>query len=181
MEARRKVDTSQSRTSKANLVNNGSPTWGGKLQGELKLSLRKMTIKKIVATTAVRRDTMHEIAGTRGRKATENVATSKSQEQSAQESSGYEETWDAEAAVAIASSQVEENEEVALAVVPKEEKINYRSDWIIDSGCSNHMTGDVQKLEDLEKYKGNQVIVTANNSKLPIRYVGKKKVTPGPN
>ena len=107
-----------------------------------------------------------------------NVATSKSQEQSAQESSGYEETWDAEAAVAIASSQVEENEEVALAVVPKEEKINYRSDWIIDSGCSNHMTGDVQKLEDLEKYKGNQVIVTANNSKLPIRYVGKTKVTP---
>ena len=71
-EARRKVDiiTSQSRKSKANLVNNGSPTRGGKLQGELKLSLRKMTIKQIVATTAVRRDTMHKIAGTRERKAT---------------------------------------------------------------------------------------------------------------
>ncbi|XP_057518481.1 uncharacterized protein LOC130799401 [Amaranthus tricolor] len=132
------------------------PNQGRKASGGAQTQSQKMTIKKIVATTA-------------------------SQEQTTQESSDNEKTWDAEAAVAIASSQVEENEEVVLAVVPKEEKINYRSDWIIDSGCSNYMTRDVQKLEDLEKYKGNQVIATANNSKLPIRYVGKTKVIPGPN
>ena len=78
-----------------------------------------------------------------------------------------------------AEAQVEEKEEeVALMALSRSGTIDYKNDWIIDSGCSNHMTGDIKKLEDLEKYKGRQVIVTANNSKLPINYIGKTKISP---
>ena len=40
------------------------------------------------------------------------------------------------------------------------------------------MTGDIKKLDGLQEYKGNQVIVTANNSKLPISYVGRTILSP---
>jgi hypothetical protein len=52
------------------------------------------------------------------------------------------------------------------------DQIDYESDWIVDSGCSNHMTGDKEKLQNLTEYKGNRVVITANNSKLPIAHVG---------
>lgn len=39
------------------------------------------------------------------------------------------------------------------------------------------MMGDIKKLEGLEKYKGKQVIVTANNSKLPITHIGKTLIS----
>ncbi|KAG8488484.1 hypothetical protein CXB51_016201 [Gossypium anomalum] len=74
-----------------------------------------------------------------------NAATSKSEEE-----------WDAEALVAI----------------EEEEQINYKKDWIVDSGCSNHMTDDKEKLQNLSKYKGNRVAVTASDSKLPIAHTG---------
>ena len=35
-----------------------------------------------------------------------------------------------------------------------DEHIDYEKDWIIDSGCSNHMTGDKEKLKNLVEYKG---------------------------
>ncbi|KAK2997760.1 hypothetical protein RJ639_024907 [Escallonia herrerae] len=57
-------------------------------------------------------------------------------------------------------------------------RINYEKDWIVDSGCSNHMTGDVEKLQNLSDYKGSRVVVTANNSKLPIAHVGSAIVSP---
>ena len=44
-----------------------------------------------------------------------------------------------------ATSIAEEDEEMALAVA-NPEQVNYREDWIVDSGCSNHMTGDKEKL-----------------------------------
>ena len=47
------------------------PNQGRKASGGAQTQSQKMTIKKIVATTAVRRDTMHEIAGTRERQAVE--------------------------------------------------------------------------------------------------------------
>ncbi|KAM1055282.1 hypothetical protein FF1_028852 [Malus domestica] len=34
------------------------------------------------------------------------------------------------------------------------------------------MTGDKQKLQNLSEYKGGRVVVTADNSKLPIAYIG---------
>uniref|UniRef100_A0A6N2MV24 CCHC-type domain-containing protein n=1 Tax=Salix viminalis TaxID=40686 RepID=A0A6N2MV24_SALVM len=57
------------------------------------------------------------------------------------------------------------------------DQIDYESDWIVDSGCSNHMTGDKEKLQNLTEYKGNRVVITANNSKLPIAHVGNTMVS----
>uniref|UniRef100_A0A2N9J1Z6 CCHC-type domain-containing protein n=1 Tax=Fagus sylvatica TaxID=28930 RepID=A0A2N9J1Z6_FAGSY len=61
-----------------------------------------------------------------------------------------EEEWDAEALFSMikpteeeemaATSIVEEDKEMALAVA-NPEQVNYREDWIVDSGCSNDMTG----------------------------------------
>ncbi|KAM1808410.1 hypothetical protein ACFX11_031301 [Malus domestica] len=93
-----------------------------------------------------------------------NAATSSSKENN-------EDGWDAEALFAT------EEEELALTVTtPK--RIDYNNDWIVDSGCSNHMTGDKQKLQNLSEYKGSRVVVTADNSRLPITHIGKMIVTP---
>ncbi|PON31258.1 Zinc finger, CCHC-type, partial [Trema orientale] len=79
--------------------------------------------------------------------------------------------WDVEASLAI------EEEELALtATVP--EQINYDNDWIVDSGCSNYMTGDKEKLYNMTEYKGGRVIVTANNSRLLIAHIGKMVIVP---
>nr|TKR98978.1 hypothetical protein D5086_0000197670 [Populus alba] len=60
----------------------------------------------------------------------------------------------------------------AAFTVTTPEHIDYEKNWIIDSGCSNHMTGDKEKLKNLVEYKGKHVVVTANNSKLAIAHVG---------
>ncbi|KAH7850454.1 hypothetical protein Vadar_033225 [Vaccinium darrowii] len=77
-----------------------------------------------------------------------------------------------------ASSTVTEKSETALAAVPNRGAINYNDDWIVDSGCSNHMTGDKKKLSNLSAYKGYRVVVTSNNSKLPITHIGKTVINP---
>ncbi|KAL5769820.1 hypothetical protein ACOSP7_013974 [Xanthoceras sorbifolium] len=92
-----------------------------------------------------------------------NIATSSSKEDS-------EDSWDADALLAM-------EEELALTATTPE-RIDYENDWIVDSGCSNHMTGDRQKLQNLSEYKGNRVVVTADNSRLPIAHIGKTIVTP---
>ena len=56
--------------------------------------------------------------------------------------------------------------------------INYKDDWIIDSGCSNHMIGDKEKFVSISEYKRGRVVITANNSELPITHIGKVVVTP---
>ncbi|KAE8667286.1 hypothetical protein F3Y22_tig00112428pilonHSYRG00083 [Hibiscus syriacus] len=73
-----------------------------------------------------------------------NTATSCSKENS-------EDGWDAEVLFAT------EEEELALTVTTPE-RIDYKNDWIVDSGCSNHMTAD--------------------NSRLPITHIDKTIVTP---
>ncbi|KAE8695620.1 tir-nbs resistance protein [Hibiscus syriacus] len=93
-----------------------------------------------------------------------NTATSCSKENS-------EDGWDAEALFAT------EEEELALTVTTPEH-IDYKNDWIVDSGSSNHMTGDKQKLQNLSEYNGGRVVVTADNSRLPITHIGKTVVTP---
>ena len=40
------------------------------------------------------------------------------------------------------------------------------------------MTGDKHKLESMSEYKGGRVVVTADNSRLPIAHIGKTIVTP---
>ncbi|KAJ0082162.1 hypothetical protein Patl1_09783 [Pistacia atlantica] len=82
-----------------------------------------------------------------------------------------EKNWDTKALFAM------EKEELAFTVtIPG--RIDYENDWIVDSGCSNHMTGDRQKLQNLSEYKGNCVVVTVDNSRLPITHIGKTIVTP---
>lgn len=41
-----------------------------------------------------------------------------------------------------------------LQAATTDPRINYKNDWIIDSGCSNHMTSDDKKLQDMDEYKG---------------------------
>ncbi|XP_071703913.1 uncharacterized protein [Rutidosis leptorrhynchoides] len=74
--------------------------------------------------------------------------------------------WDVEALMVT-----EEDDEVSLSV-SKPNKLDHHRDWIVDSGCSNHMTGDIEKLKNMVKYNGSKVVVTANNSKLSIAHVG---------
>lgn len=64
------------------------------------------------------------------------------------------------------------NRGVAL-ITMSDKAINYASDWIVDPGCSNQMTGDEEKLLNKEEYKGEHVVVRANNSRLPIAHIGK--------
>ena len=56
------------------------------------------------------------------------------------------EEWDLKASFAT------EEEEMALTVVAPGQ-IDYKNDWIIDSGCSNHMTGGREKLKNMTEYK----------------------------
>ncbi|KAH0720363.1 hypothetical protein KY285_005165 [Solanum tuberosum] len=63
--------------------------------------------------------------------------------------------WDVEAFFAV------EQEELALTIV--------------DSGTSNHMTGDKKKLQNLSKYKGSREVVTADDTKLSITHISMKK------
>ncbi|KAL0418758.1 UNVERIFIED_CONTAM: hypothetical protein Sradi_1289300 [Sesamum radiatum] len=79
-----------------------------------------------------------------------------------------EDEWDFEASFAV------DEDELAFAAIISNQ-INYESDWIVDSGCSNHMTGDKEKLKNVSKYMENRVVVTTDNSKLPIALVGMKK------
>ncbi|KAL8088766.1 hypothetical protein AgCh_038521 [Apium graveolens] len=60
--------------------------------------------------------------------------------------------------------------------------INYSKDWIIDSGCSHHLTGDGSLLSSQKEYMGDKAIVTADNSIHPVRTEGnvKVKATEGP-
>jgi len=42
--------------------------------------------------------------------------------------------------------------------------INFEDDWIVDSGCGHHLTGDQSKFSSLKEYNGNEAIVTADNT-----------------
>jgi len=79
------------------------------------------------------------------------------------------------ALTAILSDQIEYDEPALTATLS--DQIDYEKDWIVDSDCSNHMTGDKEKLQNLTEYKGNRVVVTANNSKLSIAHVGNTMVS----
>ena len=57
---------------------------------------------------------------------------------------------------------IEEDQLALVATVG--DHINYENDWIVDSGCSNHMTSDQRKLQDKKEYKGSRMVHTANNT-----------------
>ncbi|KAL0367738.1 UNVERIFIED_CONTAM: hypothetical protein Sradi_3663900 [Sesamum radiatum] len=58
-----------------------------------------------------------------------------------------EDEWDFEASFAA------DEDELAFAAIISNQ-INYESDWIVDLGCSNHMTGDKKKVEERVKIHG---------------------------
>ncbi|KAL2531629.1 Uncharacterized protein Adt_04980 [Abeliophyllum distichum] len=69
-----------------------------------------------------------------------------------------EEEWDAEALLVVIEQTHEEmsssrlQEESTLVVVVSRRKY-YENDWIVDSGCSNHMTCNKDKLQNITEYK----------------------------
>jgi hypothetical protein len=61
-------------------------------------------------------------------------------------------------------------EEDQALVLVSDKLINYKNDWIVDSGCSNRMIGDKEKFYSMEKYRSRRVMVIANNSKIQITH-----------
>jgi hypothetical protein len=55
-------------------------------------------------------------------------------------------------------------------------KVNHKNDWIVDSGCSNHMTGDEDKFKSMRPYNGNRVVMTADNTQHPMKHIGDAKI-----
>ncbi|KAH0682162.1 hypothetical protein KY289_019914 [Solanum tuberosum] len=95
------------------------------------------------ATIVERKDTTRETTGTRKLKKDE------------------EEVWDFETSCAVEETNQQEElvtchsnkeEEIALAIV-SEKLVDYEHDWIVDSGCSNHMTGDEKNLINIMNIK----------------------------
>ncbi|OMO79399.1 Zinc finger, CCHC-type [Corchorus capsularis] len=93
-----------------------------------------------------------------------------------------EEDWDFQVSFAVEEPEelatactVEPEQETALSMVSK---IDFSNDWLVDSYCSNHMTGDKEKLSNMSTYAGKRMVVTANNSKLPITHIGQTVIVP---
>lgn len=63
-------------------------------------------------------------------------------------------------------------EEFALTEVC-DQSVDYKNDWIVDLGYSNHMTRNMSKSLNITKYKGDHVILTTDNTQLSIAHVGK--------
>ncbi|XP_074282575.1 uncharacterized protein LOC141607116 [Silene latifolia] len=89
--------------------------------------------------------------------------------------------WDVQALYSVeqegSSKKSIVHESMAL-VAESDNLINYKDNWIIDSGCSNHTTEDKEKFLSMSEYKRGRVVVTANNSELPITDIGKAMVIP---
>ena len=54
--------------------------------------------------------------------------------------------------------------------------IDYEKEWIVDSGCIHHVTGDAKLLSDVHPHLRNRVIVTADNSMHSVMKEGKFNV-----
>jgi len=60
-------------------------------------------------------------------------------------------------------------------------QVEEKDDWVIDSGCSHHMTGDKNKFLDLERYEGGMVKFGDNSASRirgrgTIYFDGKSKI-----
>lgn len=58
---------------------------------------------------------------------------------------------------------------------PNKSHINYvyfKEEWIIDSGCTHHVTGDDSLFLELRQQKGERVIVTADKLTYPAMKEG---------
>ncbi|KAK3012509.1 hypothetical protein RJ639_007995 [Escallonia herrerae] len=46
--------------------------------------------------------------------------------------------------------------------------VDYKKEWILDSGCSHHVTGNSELVSNIHKHNGDRVIITADNSIHPV-------------
>jgi len=49
---------------------------------------------------------------------------------------------------------------------------------MIELWCSKYMTGGTNKPQSMTEYKGHRVVVTTNDSKMPIIHIGKTLIIP---
>lgn len=47
--------------------------------------------------------------------------------------------------------------------------IDFKDDWIIDSNCDHHLTGDDSKFSNLHAHKAKEAIVIADNTIYPVK------------
>ncbi|GKV08051.1 hypothetical protein SLEP1_g19738 [Rubroshorea leprosula] len=104
-----------------------------------------------------------------------NVATSRDEENHS------EEEWDMQASCATVEIEVEVEANQVVLSTSNQSRVDYSKNWIIDSGAASHMTGDEEKLLNLSEYKGNRVVVTADDTRLPIKQIGDAVITPRTN
>ncbi|PKI78925.1 hypothetical protein CRG98_000698 [Punica granatum] len=109
-------------------------------------------------------------------KVTEGNAATKALEDNKYWDGGEMKSSQGKEVIAATSIVAKETARLALAVSMSTE-VDYSDDWIIDSRCSNHMTGDKKKLRSTQAYRGDNAIVLADNTKLPIANTGKAEIS----
>ncbi|PKI76066.1 hypothetical protein CRG98_003538 [Punica granatum] len=57
-------------------------------------------------------------------------------------------------------------------------KVSIEEDMLEHIRCCNHMTGDQKKFRSTSTYRGDNVIVLADNTKLPNANIGKAEISP---
>ena len=53
---------------------------------------------------------------------------------------------------------------------------NKREEWIVDSKCSHHVTGDDYLFSEIRDYYGDRVIITTNDSTYSVAKEGVVKI-----
>ena len=51
-------------------------------------------------------------------------------------------------------------------------QIEKKYDWIIDSGCSHHMTSDMNKFVDFKSQDGPGIVRVGNNATCQVKGIG---------
>ena len=80
--------------------------------------------------------------------------------------------------VEAAASWPEQLKQESALIMMSNKSINYQDDWIVDLGCSNHMTGGMNKVQRMTEYKGDQVMVMAKDFKTPITHIDSTLIFP---
>ncbi|KAK3017548.1 hypothetical protein RJ639_007420 [Escallonia herrerae] len=90
-----------------------------------------------------------------------------------EEEKGHLQDWD----TCLSATTLDASESIKVPVLTSIDKdnmgeglaaISYEKDWIIDLGCSHHLTGDSSLFSQWNEYKGNKAIVTADNTIHPM-------------
>lgn len=86
------------------------------------------------------------------------------------ESSGEQANWEKCLSIEVSSqaSNVTSVLHPTDANAAAHSSIDYTREWIVDSGCSHHATGNIDLLLNVRPHCGNYVIVTADNSLHPV-------------